>query len=647
MLNPDQELVSSFLLGTSLNLALFGIGWSQYVEYYRTSKDNLIYQLAAAFVFLIGSLHTFFALHSTWVYTVDSLVNPAVFTAAPWSFASDPLVTSVVAVVVQLSYSYRIFIVSKRSPWLPTLIVVLTALSLAFGILNTFFGADCSPWACINEKTWAVGTWLAALTASDIVITASLTYYLRRSRSEFEETNSLLDHIIRLTVQNNGLTAAAAITSAILFAASSTWHLVPGLALIKLYQISFFSALNSRRRIAADLSTRRAGPPHFPTGPSHGELPTFARTVDELHRADTSTISKRSHQSMRPGFLRSLSANDVRNPKEAWDHGADSLPVQVFVESTVVEDRHPDETWDAEKLMEQSRPPSPILGVNWQQLLTYQKESARSDRLFLRLLVYGVFIVTAVHTGCSIRTCWHYAVSSFGNPAHFAFTTWSFSVDPALTSTVALVVQLHYAYKVWTLSERRARVFTLGIILLSLFGSAWGIWCTWGMFNLKLWSLARTKRWAVASYLSGMAAADFLIATSFTYYLRRARGSFAETDRLVDQIVGLTVANNAFTAVVSVTAAVLFGANQQGWQIGGLISRLYCLSFYSALNARSGLRRQFEAARLQRENHLSPIPLTSATIAVSPDVPLPAGGRVTSRPPPQLTRSKSSDAEQV
>ncbi|GAA5885566.1 hypothetical protein JCM6882_007474 [Rhodosporidiobolus microsporus] len=670
---PVQELVAAFLIGTAMNLVLFGVTVCQYAEYYRSARDGWVYRVAAAFVFLVGTLHTCFAFHSTWSYTVDSLVTPTVFASSPWSFAADPLVTSCVAVVVQLSYAHRIFIISKRSPWLPGFIIVLTAVSLAWGVLDTYFAASNALWSSINTKKPHVATWLGALTASDIVITASLTYYLRKSRTDFEETNSLLDRIIRLTVQNNGLTSAAAITSAVLFAIDSTFHLVPGLVLIKLYQISFFSALNSRRRIAADLSTARISPHSAHTGKGGLHLNTAVSDFSALPTTTTTHTSKRSHHGSRPGFLRSLSAGDVRS-KNSWrDHGGDSLPVQVVVESTTVEDRVPDETWDAEKLMDVSRPPSPaseaseaipsrrpstvdlriapflavppqtqlhggrrrhdmadvaaflgpwllvtfaevaLLGVNWQQLLVYHKESAPTDRLFLRLLVAVVFVITTVHTGCSIRTVWHYGVVCFGDQTRFAYTTWSFSLDPALTSVVALIVQLNYAWKIWTLSERRARAFPLAIAFFSFFQMAWGIWCTWGMFDLKLWWLARQKRWAVACYLAGMAAADMLIAVSFTYYLRKARGSFAETNRLIDQIVGLTVANNAFTAVVAVTAAVLFGTNSQGWQIGGLVARLYCVSFYSALNARSGLQRQFEEARLKRQNDLDTIPLSSTT----------------------------------
>jgi hypothetical protein len=43
--------------------------------------------------------------------------------------------------------------------------------------------------------------------AADILITASLVYYLRRHRAEtyFEETQTLLDKVMVNTIENNGL----------------------------------------------------------------------------------------------------------------------------------------------------------------------------------------------------------------------------------------------------------------------------------------------------------------------------------------------------------------------------------------------------------------------------------------------------------
>lgn len=49
------------------------------------------------------------------------------------------------------------------------------------------------------------------------MITASITYLIRRRRSDFTQTNALIDKIVRLTVQNGLITALFSIISLVLF----------------------------------------------------------------------------------------------------------------------------------------------------------------------------------------------------------------------------------------------------------------------------------------------------------------------------------------------------------------------------------------------------------------------------------------------
>lgn len=86
---------------------------------------------------------------------------------------------------------------------------------------------------------------LASAAFADVLITASLVYYLKQSRSHFVTTNNIIDTLVNNVVSTNGVTAVVAIVDTILFAASSTsWHVLPQLTLVKLY---FLSLLVSRK----------------------------------------------------------------------------------------------------------------------------------------------------------------------------------------------------------------------------------------------------------------------------------------------------------------------------------------------------------------------------------------------------------------
>ncbi|GAA5885564.1 hypothetical protein JCM6882_007473 [Rhodosporidiobolus microsporus] len=247
MLNPLQEVIAADLLGLALNLLLSGITWCQFLDYFQTNSDNIVYRCVAAFVFLVGSAHTVFAAHFAWILSISALADPSLYAKIPWSLPTSQFITTCVAAAVQATYAHRIWLISKKSWWLPALILTLTVAAFGFNTAVLYWTVRCDTWACLARTQWSVGAWLGSLTAADVVITSSLIFYLRRTRSAFTETNTIIDRIIRLAVQNNALTSTAALLSAILFACDSQWNAVFGQALIKLYMIAFFSTLNSRR----------------------------------------------------------------------------------------------------------------------------------------------------------------------------------------------------------------------------------------------------------------------------------------------------------------------------------------------------------------------------------------------------------------
>ncbi|BGP15932.1 hypothetical protein JCM10213v2_003924 [Rhodosporidiobolus nylandii] len=348
---PQQQLVAAFGLGTALNTALFGINWQQVLLYMRTNRDNSIYRSAVSFVTLVGTLHTFFSLHAIWQYSVTALVNPSLFLSSPWSFAVDPLLTALIACVVQSSYAWRIYLLSKRSPWLPSLIVALTVVQLGMAIYGTVRALQDSSWSHINSLSWVVGTWLGCVASADILITATLTFYLRRARSDFEQTNSLLGRLILMTVEHNGLTAVTAIVSAALFGAGTTYHLVAGLAIGKFYQISFLASLNARSTLAASLVAARAQPRQAHRSDMYTlpfRTPLFASPSP--HGPGQSGSPSDPPRSFRPHLAGSMRPIPSKSRERgSREHGnSEGLSVSVVVESQVVEDRRRDSEWDTE-----------------------------------------------------------------------------------------------------------------------------------------------------------------------------------------------------------------------------------------------------------------------------------------------------------
>ncbi|KAI5481306.1 hypothetical protein MNV49_004928 [Pseudohyphozyma bogoriensis] len=128
------------------------------------------------------------------------------------------------------------------------------------------FAVDPSRGACsatvyyLSNKHWEIATVIAFLSftqfaaCADLIVTGALVVFLRRAKADFQRSNTVLDHIIRNTIENNGLSLVVALINAVLFATLSTsWHVAANLTLTKLYFNSLLVSLNSRATIAKDM----------------------------------------------------------------------------------------------------------------------------------------------------------------------------------------------------------------------------------------------------------------------------------------------------------------------------------------------------------------------------------------------------------
>jgi hypothetical protein len=88
--------------------------------------------------------------------------------------------------------------------------------------------------------------WLVAAAAADITITAILSYHLRSRRAGFQNTNKLLDNIVRLTIQNGLLTTLTALTDLTMYL--STY--------VRPRSMIFHSSANLRRIVKSRITSR-------------------------------------------------------------------------------------------------------------------------------------------------------------------------------------------------------------------------------------------------------------------------------------------------------------------------------------------------------------------------------------------------------
>ncbi|GAA5903768.1 hypothetical protein JCM8208_006572 [Rhodotorula glutinis] len=353
--------VGPFYIGVLGNVAIGGVNWAQLLEYYRRSpQDRPLVRFAVLAVLLLAAIHTVFSCHIIWFYLIQNYGDAGKLADCVWSFGVDPLLTALIAAFVQAHYAYRLYLVGKRSMWVPAVVGLLTSFQLGAGAYCTVIAVLDPSWVNIHRRLdgW-VAAWLFSMAAADLVITGALTYHLARVKSDFDSTNTLINRIVRNIVANNALTAVTAIASGILFVASRStgWHIIFGITLARFYTMSFLSSLNARHSIRTDLSRRPSPPP-----PTPKPFILTAREPDspDLAPLPTETTSNATHLFVRPALARTNSAQsgtstvswmEKRRPQSQWRSserglGMDTLPISIQIESQLTDEPSTAGLWD-------------------------------------------------------------------------------------------------------------------------------------------------------------------------------------------------------------------------------------------------------------------------------------------------------------
>ncbi|TFK50443.1 hypothetical protein OE88DRAFT_1735991 [Heliocybe sulcata] len=196
-----------------------------------------------------------------------------------------------------------------------------------------------------------------------------------------------------------------------------------------------------------------------------------------------------------------------------------------------------------------------LFGVLSVQVYLYYL-SFPNDKLGLKVLVYGLYLVEATQTGLATSDAVRWLVTGWGRPEALEEINTSWLNVPLMGGMISCTVQLFFCWRIWILSG--SIYLPLVIALVALVSGSAGV--AGGIMLRELDNISEiAKLTPVTSvWLTCSAVADILIAISMTYLLVRAKVGLRRTDRLVDRLVRLTIETGTVTASVAVVDVVLF-----------------------------------------------------------------------------------------
>ncbi|KAI0258256.1 hypothetical protein BC834DRAFT_101230 [Gloeopeniophorella convolvens] len=254
---PVDNLLGAFFIGVSLSSIVYGATWLQVYSYFtkHCQNDRLFLKSFVGALLLLDTLHLVLVIHGYYIVGVTNFGDFLADLKAPWSLQVQSLIGIILAACIQQFYAWRIYRLSMGKIYMPALIVVISYAELTLGIV---YLVQCFRFPLYTQATVQVPISISGLSmevACDVVITASMVYYLLTSRTKVKRTHSALTTLAVYSVNSGALTLVFAISCLSTFARySRTLIYAPFFfVLVRLYTCAFMAILNSRDHIRTTL----------------------------------------------------------------------------------------------------------------------------------------------------------------------------------------------------------------------------------------------------------------------------------------------------------------------------------------------------------------------------------------------------------
>ncbi|KAF7291164.1 hypothetical protein MIND_01259600 [Mycena indigotica] len=248
--DPNPTL-GAMLVGTLCGCILYGVTCVQaYIYSTRFPDDHWMIKFSVCFIWMAESAHTGTVCHTLYTLLINDYGHPELLLARPpRSIIGYIEITVIIAVYVQVFFSYRIWVLSK-SRIIPAFTYTLSL--VRFGLGTTLFsvGLNVKSVTEFGTKWQWLGIAMWSLSAvEDVTITSALVYLLFQQRKNVHKsTTAFLDKIIMWSIETGMLTCSFSLATVILF------HLMPNNFIwiafstleARMFSNSLLASLNSR-----------------------------------------------------------------------------------------------------------------------------------------------------------------------------------------------------------------------------------------------------------------------------------------------------------------------------------------------------------------------------------------------------------------
>ncbi|KAJ3899505.1 hypothetical protein F5879DRAFT_976653 [Lentinula edodes] len=256
---PVPDLNSTYgamLIGVLFATFLQGLLTLQAIIYYGSyPQDPISTKLIVATAWCLDTFHLVLIAQSVYHYLVNNWGSFPALMISTWELDLNLTLIGLSSFVCQVFFLNRIWIFSKKNIPLIGFLTTLCVTTLALDILVT---VQITQNRSVLEFGRRKGEIIAVFTSgaiADVVLASLLCYYIRRNRSGFEKTDSLVTSIVKYTITTGLVTSLLGIFTLIAYFASPNGFIFIAMhfSLGRMYTNALLATLNSRKRLRAAL----------------------------------------------------------------------------------------------------------------------------------------------------------------------------------------------------------------------------------------------------------------------------------------------------------------------------------------------------------------------------------------------------------
>ncbi|KAF9064537.1 hypothetical protein BDP27DRAFT_1333391 [Rhodocollybia butyracea] len=256
---PTPNLNSTYgamLIGVLFSTFLQGVLTLQTVTYYDSyPKDPISTKLVVATVWCFDTFHLILIAQSAYHYLISNWGFLPALLESTWELDLNVTFIGLSTFACQLFFLKRIWVFSGRNWIMVGVLAALCCVTLVVDIIVTVQILEHRSVAEFGvQKTGILVAFISGAVA-DVTIASLLTFYIRRNRSGFEKTDSLITLIVRYTVTTGVVTSLLGIFTLVAYFLSpdGLTFIAMHFCLGRLYTNALLATLNSRSKLRATL----------------------------------------------------------------------------------------------------------------------------------------------------------------------------------------------------------------------------------------------------------------------------------------------------------------------------------------------------------------------------------------------------------